>query len=197
MRVAIYVRCSTKDQNVEAQLRDLRQWAQDARYDVIDEYVDEGVSAVKKRPALNRLMRDAARRKFDCVACWTMDRLGRSMPDFVKRMSELAEYDVHIFSYKHGIDTKAMLGRQFAYFCGMLAEMEREFLIERTKAGMETARRKGKRIGRPPASATPEGARCDKLIRDMLRDRKPIRQIKTALGVSQARIERVRNGVAA
>ncbi|NNE33838.1 MAG: recombinase family protein, partial [Rhodothermales bacterium] len=65
MRVAIYVRCSTKDQNVEAQLRDLRQWAQDARYDVIDEYVDEGISAVKKRPEFQRLLRDAARRKFD------------------------------------------------------------------------------------------------------------------------------------
>lgn len=197
MRVAIYVRCSTKDQNVEAQLRDLRQWAQDARYDVIDEYVDKGISAVKKRPGFQRLLRDAARRKFDVVACWTFDRLGRSMKGFVRNMATLSEYDVHLFAYKYGIDTKSMMGEHFAYLCGIMAQMEREFLIDRTKAGMETARRKGKRIGRPPASATPEGARCDKLIRDMLRDRKPIRQIKTALGVSQARIERVRNGVAA
>lgn len=80
MRVALYARCSTAEQTVAPQLEGLREYAGLRDFEVVAEYVDEGVSGAKeKRPALDRLLGDAHRRRFDAVLVWKLDRLGRSL----------------------------------------------------------------------------------------------------------------------
>jgi len=198
MKVAVYLRVSTKEQNVEAQRRELTEWASRAGHEIVAEYKDEGVSGTnQKRPGFRRMLKAAAKRKFHLVAVWDIDRLGRSAAAVLKAIADLQGYKIDVFIYKKGIDTSTPAGEMVAAVSALVAKWELELLKQRTRAGIETARRKGKQIGRPFANKTREGKRCDIFIRDMLRDEKPIREIKTRLGVGQSRIERVRNGIGA
>jgi len=184
MKVAVYLRVSTKEQNVEAQRRELTEWASRAGHEIVAEYKDEGVSGTnQKRPGFRRMLKAAAKRKFHLVAVWDIDRLGRSAAAVLKAIADLQGYKIDVFIYKKGIDTSTPAGEMVAAVSALVAKWELELLKQRTRAGIETARRKGKR--------------CDIFIRDMLRDEKPIREIKTRLGVGQSRIERVRNGIGA
>ena len=96
MRVALYARVSTQNgQHPEMQLTELREYASRRGWAVAGEYVDEGVSGSKdSRPALNRLMADAHRRHFDIVACWKVDRFGRSLKHLVNALADLNSYGV-------------------------------------------------------------------------------------------------------
>lgn len=92
MRVGLYARVSTLDkgQDTEVQLRDLRSYAEARGWSVISEYVDKGQSGAKDwRPELDRLMRDARKRKIDLVLCWRLDRLGRSLKHLILTLDEL------------------------------------------------------------------------------------------------------------
>ena len=90
LRVALYVRCSTAEQTVDLQLDGLREYAQVRRFEVVHEYVDEGISGAKaKRPALDRLLEDSHRRRFDAVLVWKLDRLGRSLGHLIRVVETL------------------------------------------------------------------------------------------------------------
>jgi len=150
MRIALYARVSTTDQDCSQQLRDLREYAAARGWSIQGEYVDNGHSGAKdSRPAMNRLMSAARARKIDAIAVWKIDRWGRSMPHFVNSVQELRSLGVRFIAITQGIDTdesnptaKLMLNLLVAF-----SEFERELIVERTRAGLARARREG-RIGR-------------------------------------------------
>lgn len=150
MRVALYARCSTTEQTVAPQLDGLHEYAALRKLDVAGEYVDEGVSGSKaRRPALDRLLVDARRRRFDAVAVWRLDRLARSVRHLVNLAGDLDALGIDLIVLDQGIDTSTSAGRFLFHTLGAVGELERDLIIERTRSGMASARRRGKRIGRP------------------------------------------------
>jgi DNA invertase Pin-like site-specific DNA recombinase len=149
-RVALYARVSTTDQHPEAQLHALREYARARGLEVVEEFVDHGVSGAKdQRPALNRLLKDARRRPFDAVACVKLDRLARSVRHLTTLAGEFDALGIGLVVLDQAIDTTTPSGRLLFHVLGAIAEFERDLIRERTAAGMRAARRRGKRIGRP------------------------------------------------
>ena len=111
MRIGIYARVSTKDQNCDMQLRDLRSYCAARQLVVVREYVDEGVSGtLASRPQLDDLMGDARKRKLDAVLCWRFDRLARSTTHLLLALEEFRSLGVQFISYQENIDTGTPLG---------------------------------------------------------------------------------------
>jgi DNA invertase Pin-like site-specific DNA recombinase len=156
MRAALYLRVSTADQTTDNQERELRAAAQRMGHDIVEVYQDNGISGSKgrdKRLAFDKLHRDAARRKFDIVMAWSVDRLGRSLQDLVAFLEHLRSTKVELFLHQQGLDTTTPSGRAMFGMLGVFAEFERAMIQERVKAGMARARdrgtKSGKAIGRP------------------------------------------------
>jgi putative DNA-invertase from lambdoid prophage Rac len=151
--VAIYARVSTTDQDCEMQLRELRGYCQRQGWNAT-EYVDTGFSGTKiSRPALDRLMRAARLRKIDVIVCWKLDRWGRSVRNLVESIEELRRLHVRWIATTQNLDTDENnpTANLLLNILASVAEFEREIIRERVKAGMNTARVRGKRLGRPPA----------------------------------------------
>ncbi len=154
MKAAIYARVSTLDQEPENQLQELRRYVQ-ARGWEATEYVDHGVSGAKdRRPALDRLVTDAKRRRFDVLICWRLDRLGRNLRHLILLLDDLQAIGVGFVSLAEGIDATTPAGRLQLYILGAIAEFERARTVERVKAGLVRARAQGKTLGRPRKSAS-------------------------------------------
>ena len=148
-RAAFYVRVSTVDQHPETQLRELREYAQHRGLSIAQEYVDHGFCGAKaRRPALDRMLEDARRRRFDVLLVWSCDRLARSTKHFLQVIDELDSCDVQFVSLREAFDTSGALGRAFLGIVAVLGEMERALLIERVRSGMARARQEGRQIGR-------------------------------------------------
>jgi len=150
-RVALYARVSTlNNQDPEMQLAELREYAVRRGWQIVDEFVDQGVSGCKEsRPALNRLMADACRRRFDAVVVWKIDRFGRSLKHLVNALAELAALGVAFVSLRDNLDLSTPSGRLMFQIIGAMAEFERALIQERVRAGLRNARNKGRRLGRP------------------------------------------------
>lgn len=162
MKAAIYARVSTLDQDPENQLAELRRYIEARGWSSV-EYVDRGVSGAKdRRPALDAMIRDAKRRRFDVVVCWRLDRLGRNLKHLITLLEELQALGVAFVSLAEGIDATTPAGRLQMHILGAIAEFERGRIRERVLAGLQRARTQGKRLGRPrmaPASiAIPGGS---------------------------------------
>jgi DNA invertase Pin-like site-specific DNA recombinase len=150
-RAALYLRVSTLDQNPESQGIELRQFAHQHGYEIVHEYVDHGVSGTKvRRPALDQLLKDAQRRKFDAVLVWSCDRLARSTKHFLQVLDELSELGIQFLSQREAIDTVGPLGRAILVIISAIAELEKSLIVERVRAGMRRAKLKGRPIGRTP-----------------------------------------------
>ncbi len=151
IRVALYARVSTlNSQDPEMQLSELREYAGHRGLQITEEYIDVGVSGCKEsRPALNRLMADASRRRFDAILVWKIDRFGRSLKHLVNSLAELAALGVAFISLRDNLDLSTPSGRLMFQIIGAMAEFERALIQERVRAGLRNARAKGKRLGRP------------------------------------------------
>ena len=149
--VALYARVSTlNDQNPAMQLEELRDYAGRRGWSIIEEYVDKGVSGAKaSRPALNRLTADACRRRFDAVLVWKLDRFGRSLRHLVNALAEFEALGVAFISLRDNLDLSTPSGRLMCQILGAMAEFERSLIQERVRAGLRSARARGKRLGRP------------------------------------------------
>ena len=149
-RAAIYARVSTLDQQPENQLEELRRYVQ-ARSWTAQEYVDKGVSGAKdRRPALDRLLTDARRRKVDVVVCWRLDRLGRNLRHLITLLDELQALGVAFVSLAEGIDATTPAGKLQMHILAAIAEFERARIAERVCAGLARARAHGRRLGQKP-----------------------------------------------
>lgn len=152
MGCAIYARVSTTDQNCEMQLRELREYISRRQWTNAGEYVDTGFSGAKaSRPALDRLMADAAKRKFDCVAVWKIDRFGRSVLHLNQQLAALNSYGVRFIATSQSLDTdeKNPTSRLLLQILASVAEFEREMIRERTLSGIRAAQAAGRVVGRP------------------------------------------------
>lgn len=150
LTVALYVRVSTKEQSVKIQKEKLQEYCKLKEYDVYDEYVDEGVSgATSDRPALNRLMIDAEKGKFKAVVVHKLDRFGRSAGDLHKNVGDLKSIGVSFVSVSDSIDTSSMYGKLIFGILASFAEFERNLILERTRVGLERARKHGSKSGKP------------------------------------------------
>lgn len=152
VRIALYVRVSTDKQSCEAQLRELRSVAQRQGWEVVHEFVDAGVSGSKgprDRPKLAALLRGAARRDFDLVAAWSVDRLGRSLIDLVGLLQELHGAGVDLYLHQQAINTRTPAGKALFGMLGVFAEFERSMIQERVRSGLARAKAQGTRSGAP------------------------------------------------
>jgi DNA invertase Pin-like site-specific DNA recombinase len=194
MRAAIYLRVSTDHQSTANQERELRAAAAKAGYEVAAVYRDAGISGAKgrdKRPAFDRMHNDAARRRFDVVMAWSVDRLGRSLQDLCGFLAELHSLGIELFLHQQGIDTTTPAGKAMFQMMGVFAEFERAMIRERVKAGIARAKANGKHCGRPPIN--PELAeRIRKAL--AVRGRPGIRVIAKQFGVSPMTVQNVARG---
>ena len=180
-RAAIYARVSTNGQSTDAQLQQLRDVAERSGWEVVEEYVDHGLSGAKgrdKRPAFDKMCRAAVRREIDVVMAWSVDRLGRSLLHLVEFLNELHASGTDLYLHQQGIDTTTPAGKAMFQMSAVFAEFERAMIRERVKAGLERARAKGKKLGRPTVSAEVEEA-----IVAARATGKGIRRIASELGV--------------
>ena len=153
MRVAIYVRVSTADQHIENQAQELRRYIEARGWVLVREFADAGVSgAAQSRPALDELMREAKRRRFDAVLVWSLDRLGRNLKHLITLLDEFQALGVAFISLKEGLDWTTPAGRLQAQLLAMISEFERARIAERVRVGMARARATGKHVGRPAAT---------------------------------------------
>ena len=149
-RCALYLRVSTVDQHPETQVHDLRQLAQQRGYEIVREYNDRITGTKAKRPGLDELLRDARRGQFDVLLVWASDRLARSVRHFLEVLDELNHLGIEFVSFREQLDTGGPLGRAVIVIIGAVAELERNLIVERVRAGMRRARLEGRHIGRRP-----------------------------------------------
>ena len=150
-RAALYCRVSTVDQHPETQLLDLRQFAVQRGFQIVETYTDHGVSGTKaRRPALDKMMEDARRHRFDVLIVWSCDRLARSTKHLLQLLDEMNGFGIQFLSQREAIDTDGALGRAIIVIVSAIAELERSLIVERVRAGMRRAKLEGRRIGRAP-----------------------------------------------
>ena len=152
-RAAIYLRVSTRQQHLVEQLRQLRRLAELREFAIVRVY-RERRSAFKERPAHRQLMADASMRRFDVVMVWSMDRFARSLVELLACVDRLDERKVRFVSLREpAVDTTSAAGKLVLSVLGAAAEFERNRLRERTRMGLDAARRRGARLGRPRSSS--------------------------------------------
>src|SRR5215468_5677331 len=154
MKGAIYARVSTANnvQDPTMQTRELREYCERRGWQIVGEYVDVGISGAKdSRPELNRLMADAAKRRFDVVAVWRFDRFARSTSHLLRALEQFRALGIDFVSFRENVDTSTPTGKMVFTVLGAVAELERSLIAERVKAGLRNAQAKGKKLRRPRA----------------------------------------------
>ena len=148
-KVVLYCRVSTKDQNCDRQISELRQIAKNHNYHIIDEYIDTGFSgSLKNRPELNRMMKDAFSKKFEMVMTLELSRIGRSTKNLLEIVEKLKEKDINLFIANQQIDTSTPSGSMFFTIASAFATYERDLIRERVISGLQNAKKKGVVLGR-------------------------------------------------
>ena len=189
-RCAIYSRCSTSDQTVENQTRELKQIAERKGLIVVSQFSDEAISGAKgrdQRKGFDQLIKGAVRKDFDLILVWSVDRLGRSLQDLVSFLNEIHSVDCDLYIHQSGIDTTTPSGKMMFQMCGVFAEFERGMTSDRVKCEQERAKSQVKHIGRP--SSLNEGLSYS--IKYMKEQGIGIRRIATDLKVGVSTVYKV------
>jgi len=151
MKAALYARCSVASQSLEIQLTELRRYADARGFEIVEEFLDHGVSGARdSRPALDRMMAAAKSRRFSVVLIARLDRLGRNSRHLLNLIEDLQSLRISLVSISENLDLLSPSGRLMVIVLAALSAFERDLIRDRCMAGIEAARRKGKRLGRPP-----------------------------------------------
>ncbi|HSR54331.1 MAG TPA: recombinase family protein [Acidobacteriota bacterium] len=189
-QVALYARVSTSEQSAKPQLLDLRKYASQRGWKIAGEYVDEAVSGTKSsRPALNRLMDDAKKRRFDIVLVWRFDRFARSTRHLLISLEEFRNVGIDFVSFQESIDTTSPLGMAVFTIVSAVAQLERDIIAERVKAGLRKAKAEGKSLGRPKAEIDAER------LQEMAEKGMSLRQMARLLKVGKSTVARKLKGL--
>src|ERR1035438_8712609 len=201
-RIALYARVSTskcekcgkrqsdhealdheyRGQDSEVQLRELREYV-DLRGWQITEICTDSVSGTKNsRPGLDKLMGDAARRRFDVLVVWRFDRFARSVSHLLRALEQFQALGIDFVSLSENVDTSPPTGKMIFTVLGAVAELERSLIAERVRAGLRNARAKGKRLGRPPVDVS------ESQVRALLESGLSLKAIGKQLGASTATV---------
>jgi DNA invertase Pin-like site-specific DNA recombinase len=191
-RAALYLRVSTTGQTVQNQRTELEKAAKAKGWKIITTYTDAGISGSKgrdQRPQFDAMLKDANRGKFDMIAAWSVDRLGRSLQDLIGFLVDIEGAGVDLFLHQQALDTSTPSGRAMFQLLGVFAEFERAMIQERVKAGLMRARQQGKCLGRPRIAPEKE-----KAIRIDLRQRKMgILKLAAKHGVGVSVVQRLKS----
>ena len=183
MRVVIYARCSTTRQEVDMQLKDLREYVKARGMELLSEFVDHGISgSVAKRPELDRLMDAARKRKFDLLLVWDFSRFARSTRHLIQALYEFRSLGIGFLSFRENIDTTSPLGEAVFTICAAMAQLERDIIRERVRSGLKAARAKGKIGGR-------KKTRDDEAIYRLHKSGESIRGIAQTLEISKGSVQ--------
>jgi DNA invertase Pin-like site-specific DNA recombinase len=194
-RAAIYLRTSTTGQHTANQRLELERIAERRGWSVAEVYEDFGISGAKgrdKRPALDKMLKDANRRRFDVVMAWSIDRVGRSLIDLFATIQHLEAVGVDLYLDQQHIDTTTPAGRLLYQITGAFAEFERSMIRSRVNAGLARARAQGKRLGRRPVSTD-----VVERIRAQLANGSGILKTAKALGIGTGTVHRIKREMAA
>ena len=186
-RTALYARISTANngQSPEMQLRELREYCERRCWQIAGEYIDAGISGSKDtRPELDRMMRDAHKRRFDVVAVWKFDRFARSVSHLLRALDTFRALGIEFVSLSEALDTATPAGRMVFTVLGAVAELERSLIAERVRAGLRNARAKGKRLGRPRLIVDTTG------IAHLHAQGRSVRDIAAQLGYSRSLVHK-------
>ena len=189
-RVAIYTRVSTGGQTTANQLRELQAVAKRLGHQVIAEFTDKGISGAKgrdQRPGLNKLLEGVTRRDFEKVMAWSVDRLGRSLPDLLAFMGELKAKGVDLYLHQQSLDTSTPAGKAMFQMLGVFSEFEREIIRERVRSGLARAKAQGKILGRRRNDDPKRLA----LVRGLRKKGVGIGKIARTLGIGASYVQRV------
>jgi DNA invertase Pin-like site-specific DNA recombinase len=182
-RVGLYCRVSTVEQNCQNQEHDLRQYAAQRGWTVTDVFTDHGFSGAKQaRPALDKLMGDARRRKIDVVLVWRFDRFARSTSHLLAALEEFRQLGIDFCSLNEAVDTSTPMGRMIFTVCSAVAELERGIIVERVRCGIARAKREGKTLGRPKSDVNQDEVKRLRL------EGQSLRQIGKQLGISRTTV---------
>lgn len=190
-KVALYLRVSTSDQTTKNQRRELEAVAKRQGWKVVAVFEDAGVSGAKsraQRPGLDALLKGVARREFDLVAAWSVDRLGRSLQDLLSVLQEVHAKQIDLYLHQQGLDTTTPAGKAMFQMLGVFAEFERAIIQERIKSGLARAKAEGRRLGRPRVGPDVEAAiLCERA------NGKGMRRVAKDLKVGVSVVQRVLN----
>ena len=194
-RAAIYLRVSKGEQHAENQRPDVDRIVGQRGLEVVEVYEDS-ISAVKRRPEFDRMVRDAQRGRFDVLVIWAIDRFGRTMAGNIQTVLDLDRRGVVTVSVQEPwLDTGGPVRDLLLAIFSWIAEQERARLVERTNAGLERAKRKGIRLGRPPARVNLWLAK--KLIAEGKSLRQVAKVLKVPLGTLHGALKRSENPIGA
>ncbi len=190
-RVALYLRVSTKRQTVENQRLVLEEVAERAGWEIVEVYEDNGVSGTKdSRPALDSMMADARRRRFNMIAVFALDRLGRSTQHLVNLSADLQSLGIDLYSHRQSIDTSTPTGKMFFTILTAVSEFERDLIVDRINAGLDRARAKGVRLGRRPGWR-PEKRKGQDEILALHKAGVSVRKIAATVSVAPGTVQKV------
>lgn len=189
IKVALYARVSTDRQTTENQLQELRAVGERLGWEIVGEYIDQGISGAKgrdQRPAFDKLLKGAMRKEFDLIAAWSVDRLGRSLQDLVGFLGEIHSKGVNLYLHQQGLDTTTPAGKAMFQMMGVFAEFERAMIQERVKSGLARAKADGKTLGRPKVD---QGTELE--VIQMRAEGTGIKAIAKRLGIGVGTVQRI------
>ncbi len=189
-RAALYLRVSTDGQTVDNQRLALEAVCEQRGWEVVQVYSDSGVSGAKgrnQRRGLDGLLKDASRGRFNVLLAWALDRLGRSLLDLLDTLSELEAAGVALVLHQQAIDTTTPAGRMFFQVTGAFAEFERAMIRSRVRAGLERAKARGVRLGRPKT-----GTKVEAAIRARLTAGEGVKKVAKIVGVGNGTVSRIK-----
>ncbi len=183
-RVALYARTSTADkQDPEMQLREMREYARIREWNVVGIYEDRGYTGTNtNRPMLKKLLHDAKARKLDLVLVWKLDRFGRSLREIVLMLQDLTDFGVEFCSLKDSLDLSTSQGRLMMHIIAAFAQFEADVIRTRVKAGLDHAKARGVRLGRPQV-------RNNEAVHKLRAEGLSLREIAAKLNVSKGTVQ--------
>lgn len=193
-KVAIYGRVSTLGQTSENQTLILNEITNRNGWDLIDTYIDDGISGSKgrdKRPEFDRMCKDMIRRKFNRILVWDISRLGRSLQHLVEFLNDVQSVDCNLYIHQSGLDTSTPSGRMMFQMVGVFSEFERSMISERVKLGLQRVVTNGGTLGRRKTVTDNMKSHIMELRKDGL----SFSQISTSVGISKMSVSRVINSV--
>jgi DNA invertase Pin-like site-specific DNA recombinase len=191
-KAVIYARVSTKDQNTENQIKELREVATKSNWEIVKVYSDvkSGSKGRANREGLNAMLTAVTKREVDQVLCWSVDRLGRSLTDLVSTMDTINSVGANLYIHTQGLDTNTPVGRAMFEMVGVFAQFERSLIVERVNAGLAVAKAKGVTLGRPRVKE-----RLKQQIRELIAEGKSVRAVAKAMKVSTGTVINVKKGM--
>jgi len=191
-RVVIYGRVSTTDQTTDNQIFKLRELVELNGWDLVEVYVDEGISGTKgrdKRPQFDRLCKDMVRRKFNRILVWDVSRLSRSLQHLVEFLNDVNSLGINLYIHQSGLDTSTPSGRLMFQMVGVFSEFERSMISERVKLGLQRVMKQGKTLGRPKTIT----GEVKERVCVLLDEGKSYSYINQLLGTPKSTISRIKN----